>query len=56
VTVEQTDDQNGNQQGDGDHRRGTLSFHGVLYTPGKPDGQVRGTIDSRQVALLVAMN
>jgi pimeloyl-ACP methyl ester carboxylesterase len=49
VTVEQTEDQNGNQQS-------MLSFHGVLYTPSKPDGQVRGTIDGRQVALLVPMN
>jgi pimeloyl-ACP methyl ester carboxylesterase len=45
VTIEQS----GNHQG-------TLSFHGVLYTPSKPDGQVRGTIDGRQVALLVPMN
>jgi len=46
VTVEQTEDQS----------QGTLSFRGVLYTPSKPDGQVRGTIDGRQVALLVPMN
>jgi pimeloyl-ACP methyl ester carboxylesterase len=46
VTVQQTEDQSG----------GTLSFHGVLYVPSKPDGQVRGTIDGRQVALLVPMN
>jgi hypothetical protein len=39
VTVEQTDDQNGNQQDDGDHRRGTLSFHGVLYTRASPTGR-----------------
>jgi hypothetical protein len=46
VTVEQTEDQSG----------GALTFHGVLYTPSKPDGQVRGTIDGRPVALLVPMN
>jgi hypothetical protein len=48
VTVAQTTD--------GDHRQGTLSFHGVLYTPSQPDGQVRGTINGRQVAFLVPMN
>jgi pimeloyl-ACP methyl ester carboxylesterase len=37
-------------------QRGTLSFHGVLYIPSQPDGQVRGTIDGRRVALLVPMN
>jgi pimeloyl-ACP methyl ester carboxylesterase len=35
---------------------GALSVHGILYTPSKPDGQVRGTIGGRQVALLVPMN
>ncbi|HEU4349252.1 MAG TPA: hypothetical protein VFR35_15865, partial [Actinoplanes sp.] len=35
---------------------GTLSFHGLLYTPSQPDGQARGTIGGRQVALLVPMN
>src|SRR5262249_62393317 len=44
------------QANDGDHREGTLSFHGVLYTPSQPDGQVRGTISGRQVAFLVPMN
>jgi pimeloyl-ACP methyl ester carboxylesterase len=38
------------------HRNGNLSFHGVLYTPNNPDGQVRGTIDGRELALLVPMN
>jgi pimeloyl-ACP methyl ester carboxylesterase len=56
VTVEQRKDQNGNEQGHGDERQGTLTFHGVLYTPSEPDGQVRGTLDGRQVALLVPMN
>jgi pimeloyl-ACP methyl ester carboxylesterase len=41
---------------DGDLRQGALSFHGVLYTPSQPDGQVRGTINGRQVAFLVPMN
>ena len=41
---------------EGDLRQGALSFHGVLYTPSKPDGQVRGTIDGHEVALLVPMN
>ena len=52
VTVEQTE----SREGHGDQRQGTLSFHGVLYTPSKPDGQVRGTIDGHEVALLVPMN
>jgi hypothetical protein len=56
VTVVQTDDQSGSQQAHGRQRQGTLGFHGVLYTPGKPDGQIRGTIDGHQVALLVLMN
>ncbi|MGZ4394035.1 MAG: alpha/beta fold hydrolase [Gaiellaceae bacterium] len=56
VTVAQTEDHSGTKQGHGDHPQGTLSFHGVLYTPSKPDGRVRGTIDGRQVALLVSMN
>jgi hypothetical protein len=50
VTVEQT------EHGHGHQRQGTLSFHGVLYTPSKPDGTVRGTIAGRHVALLVPMN
>ena len=33
-----------------------LGFHGVLFTPSTPDGQVRGTIGGRRVALLVPMN
>jgi hypothetical protein len=37
-------------------RRDTLSFHGVLFTSDKPDGQVRGEIDSRPVSLLVPMD
>ena len=35
---------------------GSLSFHGVLYVPTEPDGQLRGTIGGRSVALLVPMN
>jgi pimeloyl-ACP methyl ester carboxylesterase len=38
------------------HRNGSLSFHGVLYTPSTPDGQVRGTLGGHQIALLVSMN
>ena len=56
VTVQQVEDQSGDQQGQGDQLQGTLSFHGVLFTPNKPNGQVRGVIDGRQVALLVPMN
>lgn len=38
------------------HRSGGLSFHGVLYTPSKPDGQLRGTLGGNRVALVVPMN
>jgi hypothetical protein len=40
LTVEQT----GGRRHEGVRRQGTLSFHGVLYVPSSPDGQVRGTI------------
>jgi hypothetical protein len=56
VTVVQVEDQSGDQQGHADQLQGTLSFHGVLFTPSQPNGQVRGVIDGRQVALLVPMN
>jgi len=56
VTVVQANDQSGSQQAHGSQRQGTLTFHGILYTPSKPDGQIRGTIDGHQVALLVPMN
>jgi pimeloyl-ACP methyl ester carboxylesterase len=56
VTVDQANGESGSRQRQGHDRHGTLSFHGVLYTPSKPDGQLQGTIAGRQVALLVSMN
>ncbi|HZD86711.1 MAG TPA: alpha/beta hydrolase [Gaiellaceae bacterium] len=56
VTVAQAEGKGGKQHGRGDPLQGTLTIHGVLYTPGEPDGQVRGTINDHQVALLVPMN
>src|SRR3954454_14523515 len=37
-------------------RDGTLTLHGILWNPGHPTGQIRGSLHGRKVALLVPTN